>query len=257
MICAAMVLVAMGCHASENKTAAPVAASVPSPAPTSQTAIRQRVEQMRQVDYEHQDEILSVRLLQALNHAHSIFNISEDDTYVGFEWNANVLDVCGDKEPQVKIGNVQVVDDTHAKVDMRYVDQPCYDIPYVLYLVWENGNWMIDDVDYPESEEDGWGNLRSQCDSYYNLMVEAYKTDPAQDILENMLSMEPSEEDFQDPGTIYYKNPKEVLKLINQINNGHELFKKNPGYTPAMGQKIEQMLERISNKAARYVFVER
>jgi len=252
-----MVLVAMGCHASENKTAAPVAASVPSPAPTSQTAIRQRVEQMRQVDYEHQDEILSARLLQALNHAHSIFNISEDDTYVGFEWNANVLDVCGDKEPQVKIGNVQVVDDTHAKVDMRYVDQPCYDIPYVLYLVWENGNWMIDDVDYPESEEDGWGNLRSQCDSYYNLMVEAYKTDPAQDILENMLSMEPSEEDFQDQGTIYYKNPKEVLKLINQINNGHELFKKNPGYTPAMGQKIEQMLERISNKAARYVFVER
>ncbi len=242
---AVVAMMAVGCQANESKVAVEAASSVPSPAPTSQTAIRQRVEQMMQVEYEHYDQILSTGLQKALDHAYSIYNISENDTYVGFAWNANVLDVCGDKEPEVKIGDIKVVDDSHAKVDMRYLDKPCYDILYVLYLVWENDNWMIDDVEYPDTEEEGWGNLLSQCNTYYNMMVEAYKTDPAQDILENMLSMEPSEENYTDPGTIYYNNPKEVQHLIDQMSKSLELFKKNPGYKPAMGKQINDMIARI------------
>lgn len=205
-------------------------------------AIRQRVEEMRQVDYEHQNQILTLGLQAAIDHAHSIFNICEDDTWVGFDWNAYVMDVCGD-EPSVNIGSIMVIDGNHANVAIRYVDQPCYDVPYTLNLLWEDGCWKIDDVYYPEQEE-GWATLRAQCHTFYDIMVHEYMTESADDILDNMLSMEPLEEYYTDPSTIY-SNPKEVQLLIEQINNGHELFKKNPGYTPSAGKRITEMVNRI------------
>ena len=54
-----------------------------------------------------------------------------------------------------------------------------------------------------------------------------------------------TEENYNDPATIYYNNPKELKHLIEQIENGHQLFKKNPGYTPTMGQKLNDMIARI------------
>lgn len=244
---AMMAVMAVACQANENKNAAtPEAAPEAAPAAPKQAEafLRQRVEQMKLVEYKDQDQILTKGLQKELAHAHSIFNISESDLYVGFEWAPGILDVCGDKEPEVKVDKVELIDNTHAVVDMLYVDKPCYEIPYQLCLLWEDGDWKIDDVSYGEQEE-GWGTLRDQCFTYYNLMAESYKNDLAQDVFENILSWEPTEENYNDPGTIYYNNPKELQHLIEQIKNSKELFKKNPGYKPAMGKQLDDMIARI------------
>lgn len=244
---AVMAVMAVACQANENKSAA-VTEATPAAAPAAsqktEAAVRQRVEAMKLVEYKDQDQILTKGLMKEIAHAHSIFNISESDLYVGFEWAPGLLDVCGDKEPEVKIDKVNLIDDNRATVDMLYLDKPCYEIPYQLLLLWEDGAWKIDDVGYGEQEE-GWGTLRDQCDTYYNIMVESYKNDLAQDVFENILSWEPTEENYNDPGTIYYNNPKELQHLIEQIKNSLELFKQNPGYKPEMGKKINEMLERV------------
>lgn len=242
-----MTVIAVGCQATENKsTAVAEAASAAAPAAshTTEAAVRQRVEAMKLVEYKDQDQILTKGLMKEIAHAHSIFNISESDLYVGFEWAPGILDVCGDKEPEVKVDKVDVIDENRAMVDMLYLDKPCYELPYQLSLLWEDGTWKIDDVSYGEQEE-GWGTLRDQCGTYYNIMVESYKNDLAQDILDNILSWEPTEENYNDPGTIYYNNPKEIQHLIEQVQNSIELFKKNPGYKPEMGKKLNDMIARI------------
>lgn len=243
---AMMAVMAVACQANENKSAAaPEAAPEAAPAPKqTEATVRQRVEEMKLVEYKNYDQILSKGLQKELAHAHSIFNISESDLYVGFEWAPGILDVCGDKEPEVKVDKVSLIDENRAMVDMLYLDKPCYEIPYTLYLLWEDGVWKIDDVTYSEQTE-GWSTLRDQCSSYYDLMAESYKTDLAQDVLENILSWEPTENDYNDPATIYYNNPKELQLLIEQIKNSNELFKKNPGYKPAMGKQFEEMIARI------------
>lgn len=234
---AMMAATAVVCQASNSQ-------STPAVAHDTQAAIRQRVEQMKTVEYQNQDQILTKGLQDELARVHSIFNINEDDIYVGFEWAPGVMDVCGEKEPEAKIVKVNVVDKTHADVEMLYVDQPCYEIPYTLHLLWEDDAWKIDEVDY-FGQEESWTTLRDQCGSFYDLMVEEYRTVPAGDILDNMLAMEPSEENYTDPATIYYNNPKELRHLVDQIKKGHELFKKNPGYQPAMAKKINDMIARI------------
>lgn len=242
-----MALMAVACQANENKSAASAEANpaaVPVASQKTEAAVRQRVEEMKLVEYKDQDQILTKGLQEEIAHAHSIFNISESDLYVGFEWAPGILDVCGDKEPEIKIDKVEVIDENRAAVDMLYVDKPCYEIPYQLNLLWEDGAWKIDDVAYSEQEA-GWGTLRDQCHTYYDIMVESYKNDLARDILENILSWEPTEQDYNDPGTIYYNNPKELQLLIEQVQNSHALFKKNPGYEPAMGKKFNEMIARI------------
>ena len=234
---AVMAVMAVACQANENKSAA-VTEAAPAAAPAAsqktEAAVRQRVEAMKLVEYKDQDQILTKGLMKELAHAHSIFNISESDLYVGFDWAPGILDVCGDKEPEIKIDKVSVIDENRATVDMLYLDKPCYELPYQLLLLWEDGAWKIDDVAYGEQEA-GWGTLRDQCYTYYNIMVESYKNDLAQDVFENILSWEPTEENYNDPGTIYYNNPKEIKSLIEQ----------NPGYKPEMGKKINEMLDRV------------
>ena len=241
VIWAVLAMMTIACQANEIKKKSTSSSVVPK---QTQADVRKRVEQMKLVDYQNQDKILSSELREALAHAHSIFSINEDDTYVGFEWAPGVLDVCGEKEPQALIDKVVIIDKNRAYVDMLYVDEPCYEIPYSLYLLWEDGEWKIDDVTYTEQAE-GWCTLRDQCSSYYDMMSKSYLTERAQDVVDNMLSMEPLEKNYSDPATIYYNNPKELRHLIEQINNGHELLKKNPGYTPAMGKKLNDMIARI------------
>ncbi len=245
---AVMAVMAVACQANESKNAeAAEAAPQEAPAASQKTeaAVRQRVEAMKLVEYKDQDQILTKGLMKEIAHAHSIFNISESDLYVGFEWAPGIMDVCGDKEPEIKIDKVSVIDENRAFVDMLYLDKPCYELPYQLSLLWEDGAWKIDDVAYGEQQEEGWGTLRDQCYTYYNIMVESYKNDLAQDVFENIPSWAPSEENYNDPSTIYYNNPKEIKSLIEQIKNSHELFKQNPGYKPEMGKKIDEMIARV------------
>lgn len=243
IIWAALAMITVACQANESKTTTSSTASTAAPKQT-EADVRQRIEQMKLVEYQNFDQILSKGLQKELAHAHSIFNINEDDTHVDFEWAPGILDVCGEKEPQVLIDKINIVDQKYAYADMLYVDKPCYEIPYTLCLLWEDGEWKIDDVTYSEQAE-GWCTLRDQCSSFYDMMADEYKTGRAQDIIDNMLSMEPIEENYNDPATIYYNNPKELKHLIEQIENGHQFFKKNPGYTPAMGQKLNDMIARI------------
>ncbi len=208
--------------------------------------VRRCVEQMIQVDHRAMDQILTSALNAVLAHAHSIFSVTDDDTFVEFSWAPGLLDVCDVNGPEVRIVNVNIVAEGHAVADILYVDTPCYEIPYTLDLLWEDGKWKIDDVFYSEQEErEGWRTLRDQCSSLYDLVAQGYINQPAQDVIASMLAMEPTEKDYSDPATIYYNNPKQLSHLIEQISNGHELLKKNPGYTPAMSKQLNDMIARI------------
>lgn len=208
--------------------------------------VRQRIEQMIEVDHGNVDQILTFVLNAMLERAHSIFPVTDDDTFVEFAWAPGILDVCNVNGPEVRIEKVSIIAEGHAVADMLYVDKPCYEIPYTLDLLWEDGEWKIDDVIYSEQEErEGWRTLRDQCSSLYDLLAQGYINEPAQDVIANMLAMEPTEKDYNDPATIYYNNPKKLNLLIEQINNGHELLKRNPGYTPAMSKQLNDMINRI------------
>ena len=207
--------------------------------------VRRRVEQMIQVDLHNVDQILTSNLNAILAHAHSIFGVTDDDTFVEFSWAPGILDVCNVNGPEVRIVNVNIIAEGHAVADMLYVDNPCYEIPYTLDLLWEDDEWKIDDVFYSEQEKEGWRTLREQCGSLYDLLAQSYINEPAQDVIAKMLAMEPTEKAYNDPATIYYNNPKELNHLIEQISNGHELLKKNPGYTPAMSKQLNDMIARI------------
>ena len=120
---AVMAVMAVACQANESKNAeAAEAAPQEAPAASQKTeaAVRQRVEAMKLVEYKDQDQILTKSLMKEIAHAHSIFNISESDLYVGFEWAPGIMDVCGDKEPEIKIDKVSVIDENRAFVDMLY-----------------------------------------------------------------------------------------------------------------------------------------
>ncbi len=208
--------------------------------------VRWRIEQMIQVDHRNVDQILTSGLNAMLEHAHSIFHVTHDVNFVEFAWAPGILDVCDMNGTEVRIENVNIIAEGHAVADMLYIDKPCYKIPYTLDLLWEDDEWKIDDVIYSEEEErEGWRTLRDQCTSLYDLMAKNYISEPAQDVVANMLAMEPTEKDYNNPATICYNNPKELKHLIEQINNGHELLKKNPGYTPDMGKKLNDMINRI------------
>ena len=208
--------------------------------------VRQRIEQMIEVDHGNVDQILTFVLNAMLERAHSIFPVTDDDTFVEFAWAPGILDVCNVNGPEVRIENVNIIAEGHAVADMLYVDKPCYEIPYTLDLLWEDGEWKIDDVFYSKQEErEGWCTLRDQCSSLYDLLAQGYINQPAQDVIAKMLAMEPTENAYNDPATIYYNNPKELNHLIEQISNGHELLKKNPGYTSAMSKQLNDMIARI------------
>lgn len=212
----------------------------------SEENVRTSVEQLKRLDLSNdQEQIFTAEMLSLQNHALSIFNYLGDD-FFGFEWNTGVFDVCGDKEPEAEIQSVALVDKTHANVLMRYVDNPCYNIPYTLHLQFEDGAWKIDDVTYENQEDDTWNTLRHRCQSYYEAVANDYRTNPADEIMSNLLSMEPSEENYADPATIYYNNPAAVHRLMEQLDNIHQLFKQNPGYTSRYGQQIDAMLQRLS-----------
>ncbi len=208
--------------------------------------VRRCVEQMIQVGNQNVDQILTPTLNAVLAHVHSIFSVTDDDTFVEFSWAPGILDVCNVNGPEVRIVNVNIIAGGHAVADMLYVDNPCYEIPYTLDLLWEDGEWKIDDVFYSKQEErEGWCTLRDQCSSLYDLLAQGYINQPAQDVIAKMLAMEPTENAYNDPATIYYNNPKELNHLIEQISNGHELLKKNPGYTSAMSKQLNDMIARI------------
>ena len=141
-----------------------------------------------------------------------------------------------------KIEGVKQIDSLHCDVDMRYVDKGCYDDAYTLKLLKENGEWRIDDVVYSE----GNGTLRDDLKTFYVDMEETYRTTSPEEIMEFMLSEEPLEENYTDPESIFYKNPKAVLEVIDGIKCCHELFMKNPGYTVEYGQQIDEMVNRIA-----------
>ena len=159
----------------------------------------------------------------------------------GFQWDLGTMDVCSEN-PEVKIEGVKQIDSLHCDVDMRYVDKGCYDDAYTLKLLKENGEWRIDDVVYSE----GNGTLRDDLKTFYVDMEETYRTTSPEEIMEFMLSEEPLEENYTDPESIFYKNPKAVLEVIDGIKCCHELFMKNPGYTVEYGQQIDEMVNRIA-----------
>lgn len=203
--------------------------------------VRQRVEQMMQLDADRNVDRLLTSSLQSLQHQAQSVHF-QADYFPGFQWNLGVFDACT-YEPKVTIEGVKPIDSLHCDVDMRYLDEGCYDERYTLNLLKENGEWKIDDVVYNGGDD---GTLRDNCTAFYESMVKTYRTEPAEEIMELLLQEEPLEEHYKDPECIYYDNPAAVRQLIEEIKNCYELFKANPGYTEEYGKQLEEMVERIA-----------
>lgn len=201
--------------------------------------IKQRVEKMMQVhELFDADKILTADLLALQTKAQSVHFWA--DFCPGFQWDLGTMDACSEKQ-EVKIVGIKPIDSLHCDVAMRYVDEGCYDMPYTLNLLKENGEWRIDDVTYKEGN-----TLREDCKDFYEDMVETYRTTAPEEIMEFLSQEEPGENVYSDPECIYYNSPDEVKNLIQNIKNCQELFKQNPGYTEEHENQINAMIERIS-----------
>ena len=200
-------------------------------------SVKQAVQKMMQMDMvDDMEQMLTKDMLALQNKALGVH--FEGDYFQGFQWNTGVLDACSE-EIETIIEGVKVVDSLHGDVEMRYVDKGCYDEPYTMHLLKEDGQWKIDDVDYPET------TLREQCKLFYEEVADWYRAASPEDIMDVFMNEEPSEESYTEPSTIYCNNPKAVKTLIGEIRNNLELFKQNPNYTEDLGQKIEAMISRI------------
>ena len=204
----------------------------------TEAAVKQAVEQMMVMDVDKDmDKMLTTEMFAIQQQTQGVH--FEGDYFMGFQWNTGVMDACSDNI-ETKIEGVKLVDSLHSDVAMRYVDEGCYDEPYTLHLLKENGQWKIDDVDFQES------TLREQCKLFYEEVAEWYRTESSETILEFFMTEEPLEENYTDPNTVYCNNPEAVKTLIGEIRNNHELFKMNPNYTEDMGKQIDAMIERIA-----------
>jgi len=203
--------------------------------------IRKTVEQMME---KPTDQIMTDFIYNLQQNASSVSY--EAEFFFGFEWNGGVFDVCSENAG-VRIDSIRVTDSTHSFVDMRWFDEPCYDIPYTLQLLWEDGQWKINEVEYHEDVVGGddANTLSGRCRDFYQNIAQYYSEKPADEIMAYLLTEEPSEESYTKPGTIYYNNPKEISKQIERIRNCHQLFKQNPNYTESYGEQINAIIARI------------
>ena len=202
--------------------------------------IKQRVEQMIAMnEYYDADKILTADLYALQTKAQSIHFWA--DFFPGFQWDLAVQDACSEHR-EAKIEGINPIDSLHCEVAMRYVDSTCYNMPYTLKLLMENGEWKIDDVTYNEGEN----TLREDCKDFYEGMVDTYRTEDPKEIMEFFGQEEPIESNYTDPECIYYNNPQSLKELIQTIKDCQELFKQNPGYTEEHEKQINAMIERIS-----------
>lgn len=203
----------------------------------TEASVKEAVEQLMLLDVdEDADEILTAEMFAIQQQALGVH--FEGDYFMGFQWNTGVMDACSESI-ETRIEAVKVLDSLHSDVAMRYVDEGCYDEPYTLHLLNEDGVWKIDDADYLET------TLREQCKLFYDEVAEWYRTTSPEDVMDAFMAEEPSEESYTDPNTIYFNNPKAVKKLVSEIRNNLELFKQNSSYTEDLGSQIEEMISRI------------
>ena len=204
----------------------------------TEAQIKQRVEQMMKMHEVYDaDKILTSELFDLQTKAQEVHFWA--NFFPGFQWDLAVQDACSENRGAV-IEGVKLVDSLHCDVAMRYVDSVCYDTPYTLKLLMENGEWKIDDVLFNET------SLREDCKDFYEDVVYTYSTEDPKEIMEFLMSEEPAESLYTDPECLYYNNPDEIKSLIADIRNCQDLFKKNPGYTEEYEKQINAMIERIS-----------
>ena len=201
--------------------------------------IKQRIEQMIQLnEYYYADKLLTADMFALQEKAQGVHFWA--DFCPGFQWDLGIMDGCSANQEK-RIEGIKPIDSLHCNVDMRYVDSTCYNEPYTLNLLKENGEWKIDNVTYNE----GVNNLREDCKDFYEDMVDNYSTNSPEEIMEFLSQEEPTEANYTDPECIF-SNPDELKHLIEGIKTCQELFKQNPGYTEEHEKQINEMIERIS-----------
>ena len=228
-----LVVMAMACQNTGNETKK-------TESKVDETQIKQRVEQMIKMhEIYDADKMLTADLYALQTKAQSVHFWA--NFFPGFQWDLAVQDACSENR-EAKIEGIKPIDSLHCDVAMRYVDSVCYNTPYTLKLLKENGEWKIDDVVYNEGDN----TLREDCKDFYEDVVDTYRTTDPKEIMEFLNSEEPAEAVYSDSECLYYNNPEAVKELIQSIKDCQELFKQNPGYTEEHEKQIGAMIERIS-----------
>ena len=150
----------------------------------------------------------------------------------------------------VSIESIYVADDTNARAIMRYVDSGCYDFNYTVLLKWERDNWYIDNVLWSDRGDDMPASERDEAFDYLE-QARIYLVDPANaaDIVEQIRNEAQGIDNIDNPDVIYHNNPQAVRDLITTLETAHEIFKDNPGYTPAMGKTIDKSVAHVRQRA--------
>ena len=248
-----LAVMVMSCQNSGNKTETVDNTVTTEQDYQSEAFIKQAVEEMMQMDLAYSTSpLLSTEMAALQERACNV--CYEGDYFFGFAWNTGLLDACGEVAvPEAKIVDAKVTDATHSMVNMRWVDEPCYDLPYTLQLVWEDGQWKIDDVVYYDEYEgmdERLNTLRGRCDVFYESMLEQYTTQPADEINAFLLSNQPEEAYYTD-SEFAVSNTQYLQKEIERLKCCHELFKQNQGYTEEMGRQIDAMIAGMESHLAR------
>lgn len=215
----------------------------------SKNAIEKRVQQLMAYNAYVQPEMLFTESMAQLNHD-AMTTPDFATGYQGFDWQGKVFDVCSEQGGKVSIESIYVADDTNARAIMRYVDSGCYDFNYTVLLKWERDNWYIDNVLWTDRGDDMPASERDEAFDYLE-QARIYLVDPANaaDIVEQIRNEAQAIDSIDDPDVIYHNNPQAVRDLITTLETAHEIFKDNPGYTPAMGKTIDKSVAHVRQRA--------
>ena len=215
----------------------------------SKNAIEKRVQQLMAYNAHVQPEMLFTESMAQLNHD-AMTTPDFATGYQGFDWQGKVFDVCSEQGGKVSIESIYVADDTNARAIMCYVDSGCYDFNYTVLLKWERDNWYIDNVLWTDRGDDMSASERDEAFDYLE-QARIYLVDPANaaDIVEQIRNEAQGIDNIDNPDVIYHNNPQAVRDLITTLETAHEIFKDNPGYTPAMGKTIDKSVAHVRQRA--------
>lgn len=191
-----------------------------------------RVIQMRQYnEWKEANRFLSPRLRELDRKAKQLEE--SGIAFMPFKWSGKLSDRGNWPEAHVSIGEVRMLSDNCAEVDVCYQDDDDRKFPYTLILALIDNEWMIDDVRWT-----GFGNaLQSEeAEHVYRTELDFFtKTGNVDDIIARI-----QEHTHPQMSEEYrYNDAKYEVSVMRKMQ---DLFRIHPEYTPELGLQINNII---------------